>query len=320
MNDLDYFAKKLALWLGAGLFLASFFAHILFSVSRNFPAGQVIEIKKGSSLAEIAEGLKESGAIKSPYLFKAFIVLSSRQADIKAGHYFFEEPLTMFEISKRLALGVYGIEPVRAVVLEGWSNEQTGEYFEKLGLFEKEDWTRATKGQEGYIFPDTYFFMPDAGIGDAVKVMRENFDKKVIKGLGEEISKSGRELGEIVIMASLIEKEASSPEDARVISGILWKRFESDIGLQVDATVSYVVGKPSLELTDEDLAVDSPFNTYKYRGLPPASIGNPGLEAVKAAISPAKSLYWYYLHDSDGEPHYAITFEEHKANKQKYLK
>lgn len=320
MNDPDYFVKRLALWLGSILFLTSFFVYALFSVPKNFPAGQIIEIKKGSGLAEIAEGLKESGAIKSLYLFKIFMVLSFRQSDIKAGKYFLEKPIAMFEVSKRLARGVYGIEPARAVIIEGWSNEQIGGYFEKIGLFKKKDWTRATKGQEGYLFPDTYFLMPDTGIEEVIKAMRENFDKKVAQALEEEISKSGRGLEEVVIMASLIEKEMSSPEDGRVISGVLWKRFESDIGLQVDATISYIVGKPSLKLTTEDLAVDSPFNTYKYRGLPPAPIGNPGLEAVKAAISPAKSLYWYYLHDSDGEPHYAMTFEEHKKNKELYLR
>jgi len=162
--------------------------------------------------------------------------------------------------------------------------------------------------------------MPEVEAEGVIKTMSENFDKKVIKGLGEEIVKSGRKLEELIIMASILEKEASSYEDMRMISGILWKRLEFGIGLQVDATVSYVVGKPSLELTDEDLAVDSPFNTYKYRGLPPAPIGNPGLEAIKAAITPTQTIYWYYLHDSDGEPHYAMTFEEHKRNKELYLR
>ena len=320
MEPIDKKARQAAVWLGAVLFLASAFAYILFSVPKNFPAGRVIEIKKGSGLAEIAEDLKESGAIKSPYLFKAVLLSSFRQADVKAGHYFFETPMSMFGVSRRLTQGIYGIEPVRATIIEGWSNKQAGEYFEKLGLFKKEEWLSLTEGKEGYLFPDTYFFMPEVEAEGVIKTMSENFDKKVIKGLGEEIVKSGRKLEELIIMASILEKEASSYEDMRMISGILWKRLEFGIGLQVDATVSYVVGKPSLELTDEDLAVDSPFNTYKYRGLPPAPIGNPGLEAIKAAITPTQTIYWYYLHDSDGEPHYAMTFEEHKRNKELYLR
>src|SRR3989344_2664108 len=320
MEPIDKKRIQAAVWLGAVLFLASAFAYILFSVPKNFPAGEVVKIEKGRGLGEVAEFLEEKNIIKSSFFFKAFSFLVLRQASVKAGDYFFEEPFTMFEVSRRLTRGIYGIEPVRAVILEGWSNKQAGEYFEKLGLFKKEEWIRAAEGKEGYLFPDTYFFTPEVEPDTVIKAMSENFDKKVTKGLGEEIAKSGRKLEEIIIMASILEKEASSYDDARVISGILWKRLESGIGLQVDATVSHVVGKPSLELTDQDLAVDSPFNTYKYRGLPPAPIGNPGLEAIKAAITPTQTIYWYYLHDSDGEPHYAMTFEEHKRNKELYLR
>lgn len=135
-----------------------------------------------------------------------------------------------------------------------------------------------------------------------------------------EIERQGKNLEEIIIMASIIEKEMSSPEDGRIISGILWKRIEAGMGLQADATLTYLTGKPSLKLTEEDLAIDSPYNTYKYRGLPTGPISNPGLNAIKAAIYPEESSYWYYLHDSESQPHYARAFEEHIENKLRYLK
>jgi len=121
-------------------------------------------------------------------------------------------------------------------------------------------------------------------------------------------------------MASLIEKESSGDEDRSIISGILWKRFNNNRPLQVDATLSYLLGKKSQDLTVDDLNIDSPYNTYRYPGLPVGPIGNPGLEAIQAAIYPKDSPYWFYLHDKTGKAYYAKTFEEHIANKNKYLR
>jgi UPF0755 protein len=121
-------------------------------------------------------------------------------------------------------------------------------------------------------------------------------------------------------MASIIEKEAKGEEDRYFISGILWKRISKGIPLQVDAPFLYILGKESSELTRADLAINSPFNTYKNKGLTPSPIGNPGLESIKAAIKPKDSPYLYYLHDSDGNIHYAKTYTEHLKNINKYLK
>jgi len=176
------------------------------------------------------------------------------------------------------------------------------------------------EGQEGYLFPDTYFFPPDITPEGVVKIMKENFETKVRPELRDEILRQGKDFDEVIIMASLIEKEAADIEDAKIISDILWRRLEIGMGLQVDATLTYITGKPSHLLTEEDLAIDSPYNTYKYRGLPLAPIANPGLDAIKAAIFPEESPYLFYLHDKKSEPHYARTFEEHILNKQKYLR
>jgi UPF0755 protein len=143
---------------------------------------------------------------------------------------------------------------------------------------------------------------------------------KKTESLNEEISKSKRSLKEIIIMASLIEKEARGEEDRFIISGILWKRIEKGIPLQVDAPFLYILGKESSELTISDLSTNSPFNTYRYKGLPPAPIGNPGLESIKASLRPTTSPYLYYLHDKNGNIYYAKTYDEHKQNIKKYLK
>ncbi len=121
-------------------------------------------------------------------------------------------------------------------------------------------------------------------------------------------------------MASLLEEEAIREEDRRLISGVLWKRLEAGVALQVDAALTYVTGRASHELTGEDLKFDSAFNTYFYPGLPLGPISNPGLDAIEAALRPTASPYWFYLSDKEGNTYYSATFEEHKEKKFKYLR
>ncbi|MEK7599173.1 MAG: endolytic transglycosylase MltG [Patescibacteria group bacterium] len=317
----DKSVRFLTIGIGAFLFLTGVVFYIFFSIPADFPSGRVITIEKGLGLSRIADYLLKERAIKFPLVFKMLVAGSVGQTSVKAGNYFFEKPLSMVEIYRRLTEGIYGLSAIKITVLEGWTARQIGDYFEKTGFFSSENWLKSAEKEEGYLFPDTYFFDANGLNPETVaKTMRENFEKKITPEIMAEIEQRGKNLKEIIIMASLIEKEMSSPGDARIISGILWKRFEAKMGLQADATLVYLTGKPSLKLTEEDLAVDSPYNTYKYRGLPPGPISNPGFDAIKAAIFPEKTLYWYYLHDGEGRPHYGITFEEHIANKQKYLK
>ena len=150
--------------------------------------------------------------------------------------------------------------------------------------------------------------------------MLENFNVKITPELNAAVAESGRDFSDIVIMASLIEKEAGSRKDAEIISGILWKRIEIGMPLQVDAVFPYIIGKNTYEVTLQDLEVDSPYNTYKYPGLPIGPISNPGLVSIKAAINPQKTNYLYYLNDTNGVMHYATTFDEHKINKARHVR
>ena len=306
------------------LLLLGIFYYLFFSPPvREFTEKKkkIFHIEKGENLSEISQNLKSKGFIKNSFIFKTFFSLMAGENKVKAGDYLFEKPLSVLKIKNRLAEGIYGLLPVKITILEGWTVKDIGFYFENLEVFQAEEFYLPFAREEGYLFPDTYFFdANDLNPEIIAKTMRENFEKKITPEIMAEIEQRGKNLKEIIIMASLIEKEMSSPEDGRIISGILWKRFESKMGLQVDATLTYLTGKPSLKLTEEDLAIDSRYNTYKYRGLPAGPISNPGLEAIKAAVFPEKSPYWYYLHDSERQPHYARDFEEHKANKIKYLK
>ena len=209
---------------------------------------------------------------------------------------------------------------VTATIPEGLSVRQIGEILENAELFTKEEFIKIAQKEEGYLFPDTYRFYKDAEPEDIIARMKENFNKKITPDILEEIRKFKKELSEIIIMASILEEEVSAAEDRKIVAGILWKRLDRGIGLNVDAALTYILGRASHELTVSDLKYDSPYNTYRYRGLPPAPISNPGLEAIFAATRPAASPYFYYLTDKEGTMHYAKTLEEHALNKRKYLR
>ena len=166
----------------------------------------------------------------------------------------------------------------------------------KLPNFNKPDFLLEASGKEGYLFPDTYFFLTTANDTDVLNTMSANFTKKITPLL-PEISASGKTESDIITMASILEREGKSQTDREVIAGILWKRISIGMPLEVDAAPE----------------------TYQTKGLPENPIANPGLESIEAAIYPASSPYLYYLYDKNGVIHYAKTFAEHKLNEQKYL-
>ncbi|MDO8599599.1 MAG: endolytic transglycosylase MltG, partial [bacterium] len=174
-------------------------------------------------------------------------------------------------------------------------------------------------GLEGYLFPDTYRVYADATIEDIVRKMLENFDRKLTPELREEIVKSGRSLHQIITMASIVEAEISNHDDRAVAAGILWKRRDRGMLLQVDATVNYVTGKHDPRVSRVDTGADSAYNTYRYPGLPRGPIGNPGMSAITAALRPTESPYWFFLTTKDGKTIFSRTLDEHHANTARYL-
>jgi len=181
---------------------------------------------------------------------------------------------------------------------------------------------------EGFLFPDTYLFPREVRAGSVTSAMKNTFDKRVSEIGGDKSSEL--KLEDVVTLASIIERETKTDAERSVVAGIFLNRLEIGMGLQADAATQYAVASERCSvnsgqcnwwpiLTLADLQIDSPYNTYKYRGLPPAPIANPGLSSLKAAINPTETDYLYYLHDSDGKIHYAITLDEHNANVRRYL-
>jgi uncharacterized YceG family protein len=178
---------------------------------------------------------------------------------------------------------------------------------------------------EGYLFPDTYRVYASSTVADIAAKMLANFDAKLTPQLRADIKSQGKTIYDILIMASIIEKEAAinyqtkDNHDAKIISGIFWRRLRAGQALQSDATLSYILQDNKAQHSGADLTIDSPYNTYKYQGLPPGPIGNPGLLAIEAAIYPIASQYNYFLTTNEGVVVYAQTYAEHLQNKYKYL-
>ena len=174
---------------------------------------------------------------------------------------------------------------------------------------------------EGYLFPETYFVsVAEYQPKFFLERLLGTFRKRIIDPYGTKVTESKRSLHDLVIMASLVEKESAEGDERPIVASILWKRLASRVPLGVDAVTRYVLGKRTEALTKTDLEIDSPYNTRKHTGLPPSPIANPGASAFVAALQPTETGYWYYLHDSHGTIHYAVTNEEHNRNRALYLR
>ncbi len=301
----------------ASVFLFSF--AFTAGVPAQFPVGGMISIPEGATLFEIAEILKRENVISSEKVY-ALLVNFIGDEQVIAGTYFFEKRLNLFSIVKRTIRGDYNVSVKRLTFPEGMSIVKMAALCEET-LFgcTQEEFIKSADGKEGFLFPDTYFFMPGTSAQSVVEAMEKNFERKITE-IEPLIEKFGKPLSEVLTMASILEGEARRLDDRRAIAGILWKRIEIDMPLQVDYVFDYIIGRTTFELTLDDLKVDSPYNTYTNKGLPPTPVGNPGLESIKAAITPIKSDFLYYLTGHDGKFYYSKTFEGHLANKAKHLR
>lgn len=305
---------------GAGVVLLLLFvSSLMWRPPAEFSVNSYLTIERGETLSSVGSRLFERSLIRSPFWFKVWSALLGGTRGIKAGDYSFVEPMGTARLAWRLTHSAYALEPVSVTIPEGFNNREiAARLAQKLARFDAAKFKSEAKEGEGYLFPDTYRFLPNERPSRIVAEMSENFARRV-KTIEREIADFGRPLREIIIMAALLEEEARTMETRQKIAGILWKRLENNMLLQVDAVFPYIFEGRAYDLTNGDLFVDSPYNTYKYIGLPPTAISNPGLDAIRAAITPVTTPYWYYLSDKEGNMHYAVTHDEHLINRERYI-
>jgi UPF0755 protein len=305
--------NRLMLVLGL-IFLISFL--ISTTPPQDFGSGKIITIDKGSTIKEVSVLLAEEKIIKSETFFNLFTVFSG--AHVVEGSYIFHEKLNLFKVVKKISTGSYEIPVKRIVFYEGMSSKEISARLKDIFPdFDVETFLELATENEGYLFPDTYEFRQNVTPEEVIKEMRDNFDIQ-IEEIITQLEESEKTLEDIITMASIIEKEATR-ETMQEVSNVLWHRIEIGMALQVDAPFVYEINKGTFDLTLEDLATSSPYNTYQNTGLTPTPIGNPGIRSILAAAFPEKTSYLYFLTGQDGEMYFAKSFEGHKLNRARYL-
>ncbi len=321
----DEFHRRASYWRRAlwaivgGIVVVAILCSFLGRAPATFSPGTYFSVAQGATLSGTARALAGARLLRSPFLFEVWSTLFAGSRGVKAGEYYFATPISAPVLAWRLTHAEYELVPIKVTIPEGSSIAQMAVILQKaLPHFAAAKFLAAAKGREGYLFPDTYSFLSTVSEQEIVKTLADNFSKKIVL-LEKERQVFKRPLAQVLIMASLVEEEARTEETRRKVAGILWKRLDAGMALQVDAVFPYIFGDKPYDLTDGDLFIDSPYNTYKYKGLPPAPITNPGLEAIRDTLTPVTTPYWFYLSDKEGMMHYARTHTEHLANRARYL-
>lgn len=314
-----FYAVTTLLLLIASIGLGVFYAYV-FTPPVDFTPKTIVHIAEGTSVQGIATVLTNAHIIKSPEAFALLVRVKGDDTRMHPGEYYFDQAPTLLMVIDRIATADFGIENVKVLIPEGYARKDMVKVFQsEFPQFSADDFMRDTANLEGYLFPDTYRFFRNATSGVIIMDMQKTFALKTA-GLQQEATTSNKSWSDIIIVASLIELEGKTARDRGMIADIIYRRLAQNMPLQLDAPFLYIMNKASLQLTQEDLFAQSPYNTYRNKGLPPTPIASPGLESISAALHPIANDYLYYLSDKDGVVHYAKDFNEHRKNKALYLK
>jgi UPF0755 protein len=301
----------------------------------------LITVSQGESVRDVGERLEREGVVSSAILFRIMVALEGYEGQLVAGDYEFEKNMPTLQVVQRLHKGI--TSPLVVTLREGVRAEEIADLMQSEGVTSRQAFLEAIQGSydfaflrnkpvsanlEGYLFPDTYFFGRTTKVEDAVKQMLENFDRKFNQDLRLEAANLGLSVHTVVTLASIVEREAQVPEERPVIAGVFLRRLRLGIPLESDPTVQYALGSDpesvakygywKKDLTQQDLEVNSPYNTYRRTGLPPGPIANPGLDSILAVIRPAQTNYLYFVAKPDGSHAFAETLEEHLRNVDLY--
>ena len=284
---------------------------------------RTVEVPAQQGVVEVAGRLAEAGVIRSRATFVALAVVRGTARSLRAGEYEVPQGGSLLATLELLESGK--VKPHLVVLPEGSTVRELARRLEAEGLASAEDVLRIASSPffvqslgieaasvEGYLHPDTYQVTKGMRVEEILGRMAHRFRSKVATPeIVTEARGRGLTLHQLLTFASIIEKEAVLPEERTVIAGVFWNRLRRDMPLQADPTVAYAVGKEGRAPTRSDLLVDSPFNTYRHRGLPPGPIGNPGLAAVQAVLHPAAVPYLYFVAVDERQHHFSQSLPEH---------
>ena len=282
---------------------------------------KVFVIKKDENPSSFSQRLQDENLIKNAFLFRVYLKLSGLDKEIQVGSFKLSPDKSAEEIAKLLTTGRID---KWVTIVEGLRREEAAQILaDEFGISKSEFLKGAV---EGKLFPDTYLIPVETNVQKILSIFKSNFDSKFDQKMRDNANNNGLSEKEVLVLASIVERESRNAEERPIIAGILIKRWKEGISLGADATVQYALGYSSEEktwwrktLTDQDLKVQSPYNTRTNLDLPPGPICSPGLNSIQAVINPKESTYYFYLHGADGEIHYSETFEKHQQNIVEFL-
>ncbi|MDF1498615.1 MAG: endolytic transglycosylase MltG [Patescibacteria group bacterium] len=297
-------------------------------------------IQSGQGVKQISANLENENLIAGKDYFEIYVWQKELANKLQAGTYDLSPSMTIAQMVDIFVGGKIRGNEIKITIPEGFSNSEIDEKLSKSGLIIEGEFINFDKnikqfslskyeflrdrpegaGLQGYYFPDTYIYYSDSSMEDVAVKMLDNFDEKLTSDLRKEIKRQNKTIFEVIILASIVEKEAGYVEDMKKVASVFQNRLDIGKALESDATVNYITNSGRSQSTYEDLKIDSPYNTYKYTGLIPGPISNPGIEAIKAVIYPEKTDYFYFLtKKGDNRAVFSKTYQEHLENKNKYL-
>ncbi|MCX7955865.1 MAG: endolytic transglycosylase MltG [Patescibacteria group bacterium] len=306
------------------IFFYIFYKQGSLPVNKNSTKTKIFVILPGQPLQKIIDNLAKEELIRSKIIFYLIVKQLGIEKKIQAGDFRLSASMNAYQIAENLT---HGTLDIWVTLIEGTRVEEMAKVLSKK--FDIEEIEFIKKAQEGYMFPDTYLIPKNANVDIIIKILKNNYKNKVNQEIIKKAQKKGLTEKELIILASIVEKEAKKSRDKQIVASILLKRLKNNWPLQVDATIQYALGYQINEktwwkkyLTYDDLKINSDYNTYINKGLPPTPICNPGIISIEAvANADINTPYWYYISDSQGKNmHYATTLKEHEENIEKYLR
>lgn len=301
--------------------------------STEVPAEITITVPEGAYASQVAAILEENGLVLNATSFILYVKSEEAALNIKPGVYTFGPgKVTYKQILHDLMMGAEGVGTVSVTFPEGFSIREIAELLEKNGIGTAEEFLAAAGAYdasefwfvpqgdsytklEGYLFPDTYYMKQSWTPDQVIHMLLNQFASVWTQERQDKADQLGLSVNQVLTVASLIEKEAMLDSERSTIASVIYNRISADMPLQIDASVIYALGEKRTKVSYDDLKVDSPYNTYKYKGLPPGPIAAPGIESIDAALNPQTTNYFYYqtTEAGDGSHYFCETYDEHMA-------
>lgn len=289
-------------------------------------------VKPGASTRDIAADLARRGVLNEQWKFWLLARTGGYAEKFQAGTYALRANMTAEEVAKKLSSGE--TTEIRFTIPEGFGVKEIAKRLDDEGIADEQEFLRKAKdftpydyveenpeahyACEGFLFPDTYILHETMSVDDILKMMARDFDHRLTPEMRAKAASRHLSIYQLITLASLVEKEARFAEDRPIIAQVFFKRLALGMPLQTDTTLQYLMDGPKEDVSLEDTRIDSPYNTYQHRGLPPGPIANPGMAAIEAVLNPADTDYLYFVADRQGHNHYATNYEDHLALVNQY--